>query len=125
MPAFQLGQRRPVAARRERVRRGDAERGQLVFRVLVVPLVLAGLVLATRGRERRHGVREDPRGRVEVGQRHVRHLLLAGADGAEYRDQRLPVLLAAQAPDQPHEVAAAENRQLGIERAPSGRHRMP
>ena len=36
--------------------------------------------------------------------------------------QGLPVLFAAEAADQPDEVAAAEDRQLGIERVPSGTH---
>ena len=81
---------------------------------------VGSLVRLGPGAEAGERIGQHPGGRVEVGQRYVRDLLLAGAHRAEQRRQRLPVLFAAEAADQADEVAAAENRQLGIERMPSG-----
>ena len=120
--AFELGEGGPAAAGCQRLRGRDADRRQLVRLVLVGWLVSGRLAVFSRRRRARQRIREHLRGGVEIGQRYVGDVLLAGADRAEQRRQGFPVLLAAQAADQADEVAAAENRQLGIERAPSGTH---
>ena len=120
--AFELGERGAAAAGCQRLRGRHAERRQLVGLVFVRGLVVGRLAVFSRARRARQCIHEHFRGGVEIGQRYVGDLSLAAADGAEQRCQGLPVLFTAQAADQADEVAAAENRQLGIERAPSGTH---
>ncbi len=112
-PALELGQRRPAAAREQRLRRRQPQRPHLVC-------LSRARVLGRHDVGERVG--QQAGRRVDVGQRYERQAALAVADRAEHDGQRRPAALAAQPSDQADEVAAAEDRQLGIEHVASRSH---
>ena len=90
-PAFELGQRRPAAAGGQRLRGGDAARAaQLVCLAPRRPACIAvGLAVLFPG-PAPASASASSRGGVEIGQRYVGDVLLAGADRAEQRRSGLP-----------------------------------